>query len=378
MTWCALFLCFWAGQEGPQDVVTLRDGSSHIGTIMEDTIERVRLRPARGPMRTFEAAEVASVEYGDAPREYKDALALRAGGQAAQAAQRMQEILTMVREKRANPRAHPNLAPVRDWFEPYATFYLAECLWGAGDYRGAIARYDEILQQHERFRLLAKAYEGLMACYVATGDGNRAAELLARIQQQSGRLGSDLLDSLRVMYIDLLMNSDPKRVVAELEPLISSANEGVAVDAARKIFDAYATMGRDPQEAANRMSASPHASVRTIAAIRTGEAALRAARSGADYLRACALLRDAVIVQFPGKGCGLEAEHRAGLMALGRAYEGAAASASGEEARNHYRAEARRIYRLLAALYPQSAEAGEASERASALGEEAGESGGRR
>lgn len=353
------------------DTVVLTDGTPVVGTVESDNLQDVAVRPRRGPRQRFSADRVQSVEYEDAPSEYEEAISLMAAGRHAEAAQRLEQAIGWVREKRQDPRRHPDRVAPRDWFEPYATYLLAECLRLANDVRGAIAQYDAILQNHPNFRLRPQTYEGLMRCYTGTSDDTRAQELLQRLQGEADRIGSAVVERARILYLDLLLAQNPERAIAELEPLVNSRDEQVCLEAIRKTLQAFRSLGRDPTSFCRRvMASSPHPRAKVVAAFSLGQRLLedaRASRTEEAWRRAVDALVEATVVQFPGKGAGLDAEHRAGLMALGAAYEGLAEGVSTESARNFYRVRAARTYRLLAALYPQAPEAPDAAARAAVL-----------
>ena len=162
---CALLGPVATAQDDVVDVVYLKDNKDpETGAVLDETLEGVSLKPQSGAKKVVPWETVQSVEYGDAPDEFTNALASLAAENHELALEQLQSVLAE--------------EDVRDVIRQTALFHVAGLQQRLGTPDQARASYEQLLLEFPRGRYVRLAGENLVALQVQAGDAAGAATTL--------------------------------------------------------------------------------------------------------------------------------------------------------------------------------------------------------
>ena len=164
-----------AAQEN--DSLFLRDGSTELGKVLDETVAGVSFQPEKGAKKVVPWDGVQSVEYFDAPPDLSGGLATLAAGNMEVAAEQLKAAL-----------ASEGLRPV---IVQQASFHLAYAQQRQGDVEGAIAGYTRLLAEFPQGRYLRQAGENLIALQLLKNDPAAAKASLDKLTQGAKGAGVD-------------------------------------------------------------------------------------------------------------------------------------------------------------------------------------------
>lgn len=182
---CALLSSAAFGlQDDVGDTVYLKgDNKVETGAVLDETLEGVSIKPHTGAKKVVPWPEVQSIDYGDAPDEFTNALATLAAENHELALEQFQSVLAE--------------EDGRDVIRQQALFHVAGLQRRLGMLDQARASYEQLLLEFPRGRFVRLAGENLVALQVQAGDAAGAATTLQNLAQGlEGFAGKDLVVGL--------------------------------------------------------------------------------------------------------------------------------------------------------------------------------------
>jgi predicted negative regulator of RcsB-dependent stress response len=155
--------------QDPVDTVLLKNGQTEPGTVVEEVLSGVTIKPEKGPKKTIPWDTVQSIEYADAPAELANANAALTNAQYDDAAERFAAI--------ADGEEKP-----RPMITQQALFYAAYARQRAGHLDEAITGYQKLLTAFPHGRFLRSAGDNLTMLLAGKGDAagaHKAVDALA-------------------------------------------------------------------------------------------------------------------------------------------------------------------------------------------------------
>jgi len=342
----ALALAAQAAGPAPKDRVILKNGPPVEGTVQKENYQEIVVSTASGP-QVLKTAEIAKVEYGDAPPAFRAALAALEQDKWSDALNslRSAEELFLSKEKAiTKPRA--------SWFLPALAYYRGRCLLELGRSADAIAQFDRIRKEFRESRFLADAYELTLQAYRERADATAMDAFEKEIDQAPREIRDELRARSKKQRAEMLLD---KNKYAE----------------ARRLFEEIA-LSKDPDTAAEgtigvirclegaKDEGALEAYCKKVLSTATQPAILLIASNALGDMafekKQYAQARDAYVrsvVRFnPGRtASGAERGHERALYQLARCYEEMTKTAK-EESREALSRMCSSAYRELSIEYP--------------------------
>lgn len=352
-----------APQRAPEaakvDRVILRAGAPLEGEIQKETYKEVVIKT--GPsVQNVPAANVAKVEYWDAPPAFK-------GAMAAIDADKWSEALPALAsaEEHANSKEKGVVKP-RPWFAVHLTFYRGQCQLQMGQTDKAIQNFEK-LRKDAAFkdnRFLAQAYEMTLEAYREKGDSAKMEETEKEIDQAPGELKTTLQVLARRQRAELLYDKNKYQESRQLfETITTAADPAVAAAGTAGVIRSLSGL-KDASglEAYCKkvLSTATQPSLLLIACNALADAAFEKK----DFAGARDLYIQSVVRHNPGRGAGVEREHERALYRLGQCYEQLMEAAKDAKVKDSISAMASSTYRELSIEYPSGRFREEAASKA--------------
>ncbi len=156
-------------QDEEVDRVFLRDGTSEVGKVLEESYAGVEIQPERGK-KTLPWEAVQSVQYFDAPEELGAGLATLGAGNLDAALAQFEALVA-------------DAAELRPVIVQQGLFHVAYLKQRLGQTAEAIAGYGELLQKFPQGRYLRQAGENLMRLHLAQGNPAAAEQALSQLAE---------------------------------------------------------------------------------------------------------------------------------------------------------------------------------------------------
>jgi len=348
------------------DRIQPKKGPAVEGLIVRETFKEVEIQITGGGTTKFAAADIAVVEYGDAPPSFKGALNDIAAGSFAEALGKINNTENDITAKilKVIPRA---------WFGVWSLYYKGLCQRemgrdDAGRLDAAVLLLNKFIDTHKDARFLPDAFELALGCYGDKGDQAGADALMKKIDAAPVEIRGALKKRAEKQKAEMLLASDKiDEAKAIFQTLSRESDRELAADATEGVIKCL-VKAKKPDDLVNYC--------KQVLAATSNEPALLLVASNAlgdSYLErkmakeAARQYVDSIVRYHPGRGSRLTREHERALYMLGKSYEELAASGKDEAAKKAYTVMAGRTYRELALEYPSGKYRDEASGKAAAL-----------
>ncbi len=165
----ALVPCAALQDDDPQDTLYLRDGSTELGTVLEESLAGLSFQPERGAKKVVAWDAIQTIEYPDAPEELATGLITLGAGNLQSALEQFQTVLAT--------------EEMRPMIVQQALFYLAYAQQQLGQVDGALASYAKLFEDFPRSRYLQQAAENVIELHLQKGDAAAAEKLLGDLER---------------------------------------------------------------------------------------------------------------------------------------------------------------------------------------------------
>lgn len=184
------------------DRLFLTNGSSEEGKILEESWNGVAFQPDKGARKVVPWSTVQSLEYWDMPEELRTGLSALAAGNAADAQEYFDLVLSQEEGEAEN----------RPMIVQQALFHLAYAQQRMGETDAAIASYAKLLADFPKGRYLRRAAENLLELHLAKNDAAGAQTMLTGVAD--GAKGVDGVEALSGLLEARLLEGQGKAAEA--------------------------------------------------------------------------------------------------------------------------------------------------------------------
>jgi tetratricopeptide (TPR) repeat protein len=297
-------------------------------------------------------AELATIEYGDAPPSMKAAMGDLASGNFEEALAKLNSAEQYVEDQRRDRRPVP-----RAWFATWVLYYRGLCLREVGREKperldDAIRFLGKLIETAKEHRFVPDAYALLLECYGDKGDAAKFEDFVKTIQQAPPETRGGLLKRAQKVQADNALGAgefDKARAI--YETLSREPDKELAADATEGVIRCLLKANKTDQLQTYCKQVLGTGGTDTALQLVASNALADSLTARNMHREAAKQWVDSVVRYHPGRGSRLIREHERALYMLAKAYEALAGSAKDEQGKSHYTLVAGRTYRELALEY---------------------------